>query len=113
MYHLWHCSNIGTHCRCDYVDWSTLMAKIPIPFNKRIRVASQPHPKGGSFISITDADTGEQFPEISSILIRLNADDLVFADIIYVNGDNTLIRRSPVSHIDVTISSEILPVREA
>lgn len=88
------------------------MAKIPIPFNKRIRIASQPHSKGGSFTSVTDADTGEALPGILSILIKVEPDDIVVADIAYGNSAFPCILRCPVTAIDVTISSEILPVRE-
>lgn len=87
------------------------MATIPVPFNKRIRVTSQPHPKGHSTIIVADADTGELLPGIVSILIKVEPDDIVVADIAYGNSTFPSIMRCPVTSIDVTISPELSPWR--
>lgn len=81
------------------------MAAIP----SEIRIESKTDAKGGSFVSVQDADTGEQLPNIASILIRLVRDDVVMADIYFDNG---AVMRRIVKDIAVTISSDALPVAQ-
>jgi hypothetical protein len=76
---------------------------------QRIRIESTTNEKGGGLIRVVDADTGEELPNVTSIVISVVRNDVVMADVTYGNGVTS---RRYVNEIAVSISADALPVRE-
>lgn len=70
---------------------------------RRIRIESKTGEKGGSFTFVSDADTGEPIPGLAGIVIRLETDNIVIAEVSYSGGAT---QRRYMGKIEAIISGE-------